>query len=485
MPEKRLYVSELGRVGRWVDKDLVAYVDRKRDRFLIFQSDDEDQWNNNPKRAFRTLKDLVEFVEYPSSMDILDIGAFMTRTINEVARASEDIYLVCLDRGYQVDLKKLTSGESAAYCISYRIPGKEAPGEDPPPGKKGAEDGNTPEAPGKAGGKAPGSRNHDPDEMGDFLQFFREPPEEAISPRETGSGKRETPPETLDPFQSAMEIGERISREREEPEERTEKRELKKPVPVKPKRKAKETSGGPDSGKPPMHWEPVRTEREKKEDGAATEEKDRESPEEAAGKDPGKKPEEKPGREAENQPGEGREAPEAEEEAEDGKPEEEDLPRRPPRRRRPPQEEAEETPSHQKTEEELLAEKNSLMLRMMETSILGRERQYGEIEQVYTELDDAKAVVVDSFRTRLCGHIRRWIPAMKGYDVSEEGYDHFLELVARASDAKDFENSWQAYAPNWKVTFEGNAFKMVKSEAAYYFKVSALLYDGDFWDYQA
>ena len=74
---------------------------------------------------------------------------------------------------------------------------------------------------------------------------------------------------------------------------------------------------------------------------------------------------------------------------------------------------------------------------------------------------------------------------MKGYDVSEEGYDHFLELIARASDAKDFENSWQAYAPNWKVTFEGNAFKMVKSEAAYYFKVSALLYDGDFWDYQA
>ena len=57
----------------------------------------------------------------------------------------------------------------------------------------------------------------------------------------------------------------------------------------------------------------------------------------------------------------------------------------------------------------------------------------------------------------------------------------FTVLILRSSNAEEFNLSWSVTERNPEMELKESVFQKIKQEAAYYEKVSVLLYEEDLW----
>lgn len=118
----------------------------------------------------------------------------------------------------------------------------------------------------------------------------------------------------------------------------------------------------------------------------------------------------------------------------------------------------------------------------IEKNVFGSAIESIEYEEVFTELEEAKASFVEQLRKRTEKHIRQYLFQKKSTIVLTN--DEFFDLVALmmgSENAAVFMQSWNSqHTLDMEMTEE--TFTVIKPELTYFNVICELLYDRDFWE---
>ncbi|OUQ46305.1 hypothetical protein B5E64_05975 [Drancourtella sp. An12] len=118
----------------------------------------------------------------------------------------------------------------------------------------------------------------------------------------------------------------------------------------------------------------------------------------------------------------------------------------------------------------------------VEQQIFNTRGQKQEYQEFHNQLDDAKALLMLELQNRLHEHIKKELFGMQETVVlSMQQLLGFTVLILRSSNAEEFNLSWSVTERNPEMELKESVFQKIKQEAAYYEKVSVLLYEEDLW----
>lgn len=131
-------------------------------------------------------------------------------------------------------------------------------------------------------------------------------------------------------------------------------------------------------------------------------------------------------------------------------------------------------PMHKKTEE--------VSGKDIEQQIFNSRSQKQEYQEFHNHLDDAKALLMLELQNRLHEHIKKELFGMtETVTLGMEKLLGFTVLILKSANAGEFNQSWSVTERDPEMELTDRVFEKIKQEAAYYEKVSVLLYEEDVW----
>ena len=131
-------------------------------------------------------------------------------------------------------------------------------------------------------------------------------------------------------------------------------------------------------------------------------------------------------------------------------------------------------PMHKKTEE--------VSGKDIEQQIFNSRSQKQEYQEFHNRLDDAKALLMLELQNRLHEHIKKELFGMpETVTLGMEKLLGFTVLILKSANAGEFNQSWSVTERDPEMELTDRVFEKIKQEAAYYEKVSVLLYEEDVW----
>lgn len=118
----------------------------------------------------------------------------------------------------------------------------------------------------------------------------------------------------------------------------------------------------------------------------------------------------------------------------------------------------------------------------LEKAILNSDFIDNEINLNYTELDDAKAKLVNGLSNRLIDHINALYTDIQNLNLNYADYTKAFDMFNKAKDSDEFLSLWSNTFPDKEIISEQDKFEKIKSEANYYLKVCNFLYSEDKFD---
>lgn len=123
---------------------------------------------------------------------------------------------------------------------------------------------------------------------------------------------------------------------------------------------------------------------------------------------------------------------------------------------------------------------DSVDLKAIEKEIFGLDTDKKKITEKYTDLENAKAHLVDLYLERLVSHMIRYLPALKNYLSDRNIVTEIVLLLCKAKSLEDFSKSMEVLGFSFPVNEK--VYYVLQDEAKFYSKVCSFLYGEDFWD---
>lgn len=118
----------------------------------------------------------------------------------------------------------------------------------------------------------------------------------------------------------------------------------------------------------------------------------------------------------------------------------------------------------------------------IEQQIFNTKGQKQEYKEFHNRLDDAKALLMLELQNRLHEHIRKELFGMQEtVTLGMQKLLGFTVLILKSANAEEFNLSWSVTEREPEMELKNDVFFRIKQEAAYYEKVSVLLYEEDVW----
>lgn len=121
-------------------------------------------------------------------------------------------------------------------------------------------------------------------------------------------------------------------------------------------------------------------------------------------------------------------------------------------------------------------------LQSLEKEIFGKRITTGSVKREYSELDLAKANVINIIFDRLKTSYDKMIEGLVSANLSHIQYINLFITLVKSNDAEDFLESWKAHEPGIKeIHVTDDDYLFLQDETNYFIEVSTLLYFKDEW----
>ena len=129
------------------------------------------------------------------------------------------------------------------------------------------------------------------------------------------------------------------------------------------------------------------------------------------------------------------------------------------------------------------AEENLLdQILKQEKKILGYDFEPVKLVKRYSDLENARARLVDCLLKRLIRHMEVYIDGLLDFDLAYSQYTELVFLLHKTSDIGEFTASWETQHAVLIRFRRPDSFTILKAEAEYYYQVCDLIYGKDYWD---
>lgn len=129
------------------------------------------------------------------------------------------------------------------------------------------------------------------------------------------------------------------------------------------------------------------------------------------------------------------------------------------------------------------AEENLLdQILKQEKKILGYDFEPVKLVKRYSDLENARARLVDCLLKRLIRHMEVYINGLLDFDLAYSQYTELVFLLHKTSDIGEFTASWETQHAVPIRFRRPDSFTILKAEAEYYYQVCDLIYGKDYWD---